>query len=713
MDPTMDAIPQTMDRTPSKPPLKRGSISMLAPSPAFREASEPERRLSSTINTPKDDITVPSPSPQTPRRPDFLSRGLSLQLPPRTMSMAAPGSAQRAPLSPQLDPLTSYASPQTSLPRHSRGLDFSRACTNLHHSTLAEQSSPDSSPIITQKGIGIPSRKASVSSMMLDSPNLVPGANWPQMSVSLNDRSAVSSSVGSVNMLGSGSDSDSDSGGDDLMGPDDADDAIYATPQAHKLNHLSAPTPFNPSTASPTAMWSNNFSPAHASLMKNFQRVRFKKGRSRKSSSSASASASGPSAMPSPRTTSPPPLRSIESGGYFGWSRLGNSRRGSLALGADQLNISSGNDSGDEAGPANPSTPGVVKRAVTRRGNLLPKTKGFARIRAALMEESMPVDAEVRREAETIRQVRERDTDVDLDGPSLSASSPGLMPTVPGGVDGLEDIPEDMAMGMAMDNNHSSAVHAHNKAGGNNNNNNNNGPTISFNIHASKNSAGLNYWNKFDKDLRTPPPPSFPPRNSSSMSGDINMDSPNAASASLNVRSASVVSMSDDTIPPYHSNQPQLFPSSFATSQQGGDAFTRRFGKRRREDDFDLASIKRRAVSPSLSVHNSPIVSTASPARSDIIASREGAQSAMMATSSSAAMMMGWGQPPRSSVTRESSMSTSGSGMSLDNGRSNSGSIGSGSTATMGPLLTNGPTKRVGLQGMVDTNDGIMKMSIE
>ena len=43
------------------------------------------------------------------------------------------------PLSPKLDHSQIYASPTNILPRRSRGLDFSRAATSLHHSTLAEQ----------------------------------------------------------------------------------------------------------------------------------------------------------------------------------------------------------------------------------------------------------------------------------------------------------------------------------------------------------------------------------------------------------------------------------------------------------------------------------------------------------------------------------------------------------------------------------------------
>jgi hypothetical protein len=178
-------------------------------------------------------------------------------------------------------------------------------------------------------------------------------------------------------------------------------------------------------------------------------------------------------------------MRSIEpgGGGYFGWNKAARSRRESLALGTDGPHLSSGNDSGDEGSAANPTTPGVIRRVVTRRGNLLPKTKGFARVRAALTEESQPVDTEMRRESETIRQVREREpsvsVDFDLTKPrpqtATAASSPNLLPAVP------ESAQEDFGRELDSDLNQ-----------------NERGLGMNFALHAHRNSAGSGYWNRFD-----------------------------------------------------------------------------------------------------------------------------------------------------------------------------------------------------------------------
>src|SRR5205814_1589217 len=78
-----------------------------------------------------------------------------------------------------------------------------------------------------------------------------------------------------------------------------------------------------------------------------------------------------------------------------------------------------------------------------------PKTKGFARIRAALAEESAPIETEVRREADVVRQVRESDIDLEPSKyPALSTSATALSsPSIDPVQDVLGDIPEDDMMG--------------------------------------------------------------------------------------------------------------------------------------------------------------------------------------------------------------------------------------------------------------------------
>ena len=191
------------------------------------------------------------------------------------------------------------------------------------------------------------------------------------------DRMTVSSSLGSVNMMGSDS-SGSSSDNEDLMDADDIDDSILTTPQVNK-----ATTPFGAiPAASPGNGWIGP-SPAVSSLM-DFQRARLRRGKSKKSSSSGSTNS-----MVSPSSKSPPPARNAEGlgNGYFGGRDIQgegiHSRRESISWAANQLHIS-GSESDDgtlkstlENVDGLPITPnrdgqrGVIRRAVTRRGNML------------------------------------------------------------------------------------------------------------------------------------------------------------------------------------------------------------------------------------------------------------------------------------------------------------------------------------------------------
>jgi hypothetical protein len=646
-------------QTPTKSPPKSRSLSdstpKLSPSPKIREFSRHS----------KDDHNLETPSRTPIRRPDFSS-GLALQMPTRDhTSLQNPlVFASRVPLSPQIDTRNTYGSPAKVLPRHSRGLDFARACTNLHHSTLAEQSSPDSSPTITQKGMMIPPRKMSVNAMMVDAPNT---GEWP---THRSERGGVPSSLGSISMLASESSSSSDDD-DDAMDPDDGEEPMITTPQAYKRMNPTASTPFAGSSNAATN-WANVFSPSGGSSFMSYQRARLRHGRSRKSSSSAS----GHSSMASPVPTSPGGKN--DNGSYFTREltmRKPSSRRESISFATSDLHISSGNDSDTEAMRPIPTTPGVVRRPVTRRGNLLvsprfephflsglahklqPKTRAFGRIRAELLEETMPADTEIKNEAEILRQVRENDPEVDRPLPTTSQSSPTL-PAIPGLSEGLEGIPEDSAMN--LDN------------GGMNSGK---GLFGAFGRHPSIVNS-TEFWTSFQKDTRTPPPPSFFPRGSvSAASDDVNMDSPTVSTPSNSVCPSQSNNGLDApfTIDSSRSSTPQPQPQP-PTAAEG----LRKQNKRRRDDDFDIISFKRRAVSPGVSVQNSPILSQSPGGRGDL-----------------------WGQPK---VTREASLSTNGAS---NNERSSSaGSTVPNATPVLGP-------KRVGLQGMNDMQGLTEKMSLE
>jgi len=187
---------------------------------------------------------------------------------------------------------------------------------------------------------------------------------------------------------------------------------------------------------------------------------------------------------------------------------------------------------------------------------------------------------------------------------------------------------------------------------------------------APRNNYGRGFWQR-DAPAQTPPPPPIPRGGSSTVSEDISMDSPTISSSS-GFHPSAITTTSDGFAYPgvvSRSSTPQ--PIAPLTAADG----LKKSSKRRRDDDLDGQSIKRRAVSPGVSVHNSPILSQ-SPAQ------RDGGL---------------WGS---AKLSRESS-----SGNHANGERSNSSS-----SVMMTPLL--GP-KRIGLQGMTDTSDGLMKMSIE
>ena len=317
--------PTELGPLPNHGPDKSSKHHGLTVTTSPSKALSPSPLLLESRQTSKDDSSI---SPTTPRRPN-LQRGLSLQL--LKQDVTSPSASKlttshmnRVPLSPKLDSSTSLGS--SVLPRRSRGLDFSRACTNLHHSTLAE-SSPDSSPIIGGKGVNIPRKGAHPDSPMFA------GSLWS----TVGSEKTVSSSMGSVMMMDSDTSSDSD---EDMMREEED---ILMTPQPFRTAFGIAASP---------GVDSMVYSPAAKSLM-NFKR-RLRSHVRRKTSSSDS-----------PGPLSPPLLKSVESSNYF--SKGSESRRESLSLGTNQLRISDA-DGHDALGLSNHQ---VVRRAVTRRSNML------------------------------------------------------------------------------------------------------------------------------------------------------------------------------------------------------------------------------------------------------------------------------------------------------------------------------------------------------
>lgn len=220
----------------------------------------------------------------------------------------------------------------------------------------------------------------------------------------------------------------------------------------------------------------------------------------------------------------------------------------------------------------------------------------------------MPVDAEVKREAEVIRQVRESDP-ADT---GTTHSSP-TMQAVNNLAEALEGIPEDNTM--SLDNGNGIMGGFSGKG--------------LFGAFARRQSSSANggkeFWSAPFGDVhRTPPPPTFYHRGSSSvMSDDMSMDSPTISS----FPSTWMLPQDPSTGEPSRGSTPQPQPQVQASNQAQNQGAVqqplsaadglRKVNKRRRDDDLDMQSIKRRAVSPGVSVGNSPILSQSPSQRSE------------------------------------------------------------------------------------------------
>lgn len=191
-------------------------------------------------------------------------------------------------------------------------------------------------------------------------------------------------------------------------------------------------------------------------------------------------------------------------------------------------------------------------------------------------------------------------------------------------------------------------------------------------------SGGKDFWNNFDKEIRTPPPPFFPRGSSSVMSDDVIMDSPTTSSSTPSTSIFATTGLPNNESQKEASNGLSRSSTPQPPGPPSAAEGIRKANKRRRDDDLDGMSMKRRAVSPGVSVQNSPILSQSPGQRGDL-----------------------WGQPG-AKLSRETS-----GGHAAGERANSSGSVGA-VMPTIGPL-----GKRIGMQGMTDTNDGLMKMSIE
>lgn len=270
-----------------------------------------------------------------------------------------------------------------------------------------------------------------------------------------------------------------------------------------------------------------------------------------------------------------------------------------------------------------------------------PKTKGFARIRAALQEESAPVDSDTKREAEVVRQVKMSDVGLERKQSSTAPSSPDLHGAEPSdmhdidalGLKGAFNLPQRRVSEVRADS-----------------------------IYVKD--TGLH---RFGRMITPPPPPPPPPlfrraRSSSGVSEDTSMESPRTSTPPSSFFSNSVHKQHDE-----RATTEGLHPVSFQLPNMPLAAvISRKANKRRRDEDLDDTSMKRRAVSPGMmSAQSSPVP----------------------------------GQSPWS--TRDSSAGPA---------KAEQASEARPAVTSTTPIL--GP-KRVGLQGMTDTHDGIMKMSID
>lgn len=337
------------------------AVPKLSPSPNIVAASS--RRTRDDISLKDTNISTPASlsasTPSTPCRDEFPRRSINMHAPYNNREFTSPSgptssshnpgghspylTGRVAPLSPKLDPSQVFASPTNILPRRSRGLDFSRAATSLHHSMVADRESPDSSPTMGGRALNIPSRRSGDFTGMEQTSNSL----WSVMGN--HEKMPIAGSLGSVPGIVP---SDSSSSSDDDYMDEDMDESYLTTPQAKAAVSMGP---------QPTA-WSLGGSPAISSLMNFQQRQRPKKQMKRRFRAGLGLGG----VLSSGVSKSPPNGMAMD---------VSHSRRESISWQANQLHLSgSEGEDASSRGEGPLGTPirdrSVIRRVVTRRGNL-------------------------------------------------------------------------------------------------------------------------------------------------------------------------------------------------------------------------------------------------------------------------------------------------------------------------------------------------------
>ena len=322
------------------------SQSVLEPSPKIKERPTETQDDNALIATPNRISVLLNPN----------RKRLALHMPDEESSrkLTKVSAGQAVPPGWQ-EPREIYSSPTSVLPRHSRGLDFSRACTHLHHSTIVDHSTPDSSPTLTNKRLKPPSRRQSLSSMALDSPRASWSSSW--LNGGSSDRGLTSRSIGSTTAMTSEA-SSSNSDEDDIMTRQEDPDEMVTTPQVRRTENAGSTTSYGMRGSYTPGAWTESQSPIAYGLT-HLQRSRLRRSQGRSLRQSDSNHPVG-NVYHNSGVPKDVPMHSPMS------------RRESLALGTDNLHISSSNESGEEGNlKSQKSTPGVIRRPVMRRSNLL------------------------------------------------------------------------------------------------------------------------------------------------------------------------------------------------------------------------------------------------------------------------------------------------------------------------------------------------------